>query len=138
MNLSWQPRDEAPAPRAAVGIGQAARRLCLRLQELPDEELPTHAATANRNVLIVIASADRLPWVPDVAYAAPAPEAPSLWLPTTYQPEAPLDLLARAVLKRSKGRSPVLLWPDPAWLIPLDRQLPVTRSLLKRFYEAMD
>ena len=137
MNLSWQKRGEHPEPRAAVGIGLAGRRLCRRLQELPDEELSAHAATANRDVLIVIASAERLPWVPDVAYAAPATEAPSLWLPTTLQPEVPLDLLARAALKRSGGRSPVLLWPDPAWLIPLDRQLPVTRGLLKRLYEAL-
>jgi len=47
------------------------------------------------------------------------------------QPDVPADLLARS-LQRLHPREPMLLWPDPAAVVPLDRQLRVTPQLLER------
>lgn len=137
MNWQWRPRAVALTPQAVVAVGQARQRLCRRLRDMPEEELRQYLATGNRDAFILFGPAERLPWVADVAYAAPSEEAASLWLPTTLAPDAPLDLLARATCARCDGRTPLLLWPDPAWLIPLDRQLPLSAGLLAGLCEAL-
>jgi hypothetical protein len=105
--------------------------LLVRLFALPDSQRAALSITANRDMLAVIGAPEYLPWAPGVRYAAPCAEAPALWLPTTHRPTVPTDLLARAILRRH-NRSPILLWPEPSWIIPLDRQLPMTEALLKR------
>jgi hypothetical protein len=83
---------------------------------------------------VVTGAAHDLPWVPGVAYATRSSEAPTLWRPTWLRPDVPLDLLARA-LHRLHAREPVLLWPDPAAVVPLDHDLPVSAALLTRIAE---
>ena len=134
MNWTWEPVSEPAEPMAAVGIGAARQQLWNRLCALPTDQQAALAATANREMLIVLGPTKFLPWTPGIRYIAPCSEAPSLWLPTTHRPNAPIDLLARAILNRHH-RSPILLWPDPPWVIPLDRQLPLSAALLERFAE---
>jgi hypothetical protein len=131
--LGWGWRDvaEPAAPQAAVACGPAARRLLDRLAALPTEALTPLLATAHEDMLVVIGPEAALPWVSEIAYAAPAAEAPSLWLPVLRRPDVPLDLLERALLRRH-GRQPLLLWPDPPSVMPLDRQLPVSLPLIGR------
>jgi hypothetical protein len=125
----WQLRAQPPAPRAVVAWGDVASRLHARLCQLPVELRARLLATASRDALVVSGETPDLPWVDGVAYAAPCPHAPALWLPTVYEPSVPTDLLARALLKRHP-RGPLLLWPAPAAAIPLDRQLPLSENLL--------
>ncbi|WP_165665098.1 hypothetical protein [Metapseudomonas otitidis] len=130
----WQPRAQALEPRAALAWGEASRRLHARLLALPAEQLAGLQATAADDLLVVIGEADALPWVEGIDYAAPCEGAPELWLPTRLRPDAPLDLLARALAKRH-GRTPLLLWPAPARTVPLDRQLPLSEGHLARIAE---
>lgn len=132
MKDDWYTAQPALTPAAAVCLGCAAFRLLDWLKNLNDSEAEAYRLTGTRQVLVVVADEARLPWVEDVHYAAPSPAAPSLWIPTTRCPSQPVDLLARA-LERRTGRSPLLLWPDPAWIIPLDRLQPVNPILLDRF-----
>jgi len=131
MNWTWELATEPNEPQAAIGIGATWKLLLDRLLALPDPQRAPLTVTANGDMLAVIGAPNHLPWAPGVRYAAPCMEAPALWLPTTHRPSVPADLLARAIL-RLHDRSPILLWPDPSWIIPLDRQLPVTEALLKR------
>ncbi|MHA6886674.1 bpX5 domain-containing protein [Ralstonia pseudosolanacearum] len=127
----WRASAVPPAPQAAVGWGDIARRLHARLS-LADAALAgALQATANRDVLVVIGAPADLPWVEGVEYAAPHPEAPQLWVPTLVQPDIPCDLLARA-LTRAHARQPLLVWPRPACVVPLDRALPLSAALLSR------
>lgn len=130
----WQPRAQALEPRAAVAWGEAAQRLHARLLALPAEQLTGLQATAAADLLVVIGDASALPWVDGIDYAAPCELAPELWLPTRLSPDAPLDLLARALAKRH-GRTPLLLWPEPARTVPLDRQLPLSEGHLARILD---
>lgn len=130
----WQPRAQALEPRAAVAWGEAARRLHARLSALPDEQLASLHATASDDLLVVIGEPAALPWVDGIDYAAPCELAPELWLPTRLSPDAPLDLLARALARRH-GRIPLLLWPTPARAVPLDRQLPLSEGHLARILD---
>lgn len=155
--LSWQWREDTDPPiaRGAIGFGAVARALFAvaraHAAALPAGKAPAWQATAHRDALILVERdlaerdlvqrdlvrrdgdpAPPLPWVDGAAYIAPRPEAPMLWLPTTRRPDVALDLLARAIAQRHPPERPVLLWPAPAQLIPLQRWLPADDDVLSR------
>jgi len=135
----WQWRDEAdpPVARGAIGFGAAAHALLARARAQAREatSTPIWQVTAHRDALILIAkdnAAEALPWTAGVAYLAPRPEAPTLWLPTTRRPDVPLDLLVRAIAQRHPPGGAMVLWPAPAQLIPLHRLAPADADTLAR------
>lgn len=131
MNWTWRARRVPADAQAAVAWGEVAQRLYARLLQLPDEHAARLQATANRDVLVLSGAAGDLPWVEGIAYAAADERAPGLWLPTSWEPDVPTDLLAQALSKKF-ARTPLLLWRDPPAVVPLDRQLPVTAQHLQR------
>jgi hypothetical protein len=125
-------RQSDPAPaRAVVAWGGGAPHLHARLQSLLPEHQARLLATAGADVLIVSGETLDLPWIDGAAYAAPCAEAPGLWLPTLWRPDLPCDLLWKALHKRH-ARQPLLLWPTPPAIVPLDRQLPLSAAHLAR------
>jgi hypothetical protein len=112
----------------------ASRSLHARLAVLPPERQARLLVSASRDVLVVSGVPNDLPWAPGVAYAHCCAEAPTLWRPTLLRPNVPIDLLTRA-LRRRHTREPLLLWPDPDTLVPLDRLLRVSPELLARIAE---
>ncbi|UFH50810.1 bpX5 domain-containing protein [Pseudomonas sp. KNUC1026] len=131
VQWQWQARQEAALPQAAVAWGEAAVRLFERLEQMAEAHAARLQATANRDVLVVTGPAEALPWVDGVEYACAEAAAPGLWLPTSWAPDVPLDLLGQALLARF-SRAPLLLWHAPAVVVPLDRCLPVTAQHLQR------
>ena len=127
----WRNETEPPEPTAVVGIGGAARRLLAALATAKPAQRELLKATANNDVLIVTGTSERLPWANGVRYAAPRPEAPGVWLPTTERPDIALDLVERA-LRIRHPQMPLLLWREPPQVVPLNRLLPVTDALLAR------
>ena len=128
----WQRRSDPPEARGLVAWGAAAQRLLVRLKALDDARLAKLQATASRDVLVVCAEqAEAVPWCDGAAYAAPSVAGPGLWLPTLQEPDMPQDLMARALQARH-GRQPLLLWPDPPAVVPLDRLLPLSPAHLAR------
>ncbi|GAA5161764.1 hypothetical protein GCM10025770_11520 [Viridibacterium curvum] len=113
--------------------GDAALRLHLRLQEMDEVRLARLALTASRDVLIVTGAVDDLPWSEGVGYFASCPEVPALCMPTTLAADVPADLLFNA-LSSMHARVPLLLWPDPRAILPLDRLLPGSPALLARIH----
>lgn len=121
----WQVREQPLAPRAAVCWGEVAQRMHSRLALLTAAQRKGLDATAGDGLLVVLGATGDLPWVDGVEYAAPDPMAPGLWLPTRWQPDISGELLLQALSVRV-SRQPVLLWRQPARIIPLDRQLPLS------------
>lgn len=134
MSWNWRADPSPLEPQGAVAWHEAARSLHARLAQLPPSTQARLLASASGDVLVVTGASADLPWVPGIAYATPCPEAPTLWRPTVLRPDVPADLLARS-LQRFYAREPLLLWPDPATVIPLDRQLRVAPKLLERIAE---
>jgi len=128
---TWRTDPSPPEPDGAVAWHQVARRLHARLAQLSSSTQARLLASASRDVLVVTGASADLPWVPGIAYAIRCADAPTLWRPTVLQPDVPANLLARS-LRRRHSREPLLLWPEPAAVVPLDRQLPVTPELLER------
>ncbi|WP_273820402.1 hypothetical protein [Pseudomonas asplenii] len=131
LSWGWKALPEPTAPVAAVAWGEVARDLHARLASMSAERLRGLQATASRDVLIVSGESSRLPWVAGVEYARACEQAPQLCLPSLWQPDAPMDLLAQALLAKF-ARQPLLVWHQPATCVPLDRSLPVTAELLAR------
>ncbi|CAA2110085.1 hypothetical protein [Variovorax paradoxus] len=128
----WQPSAEPLPAQAAVAWGTAAHALYARLLQLEPSRHAGLSAMAGRDLLVVTGEADALPWVDGVAYAGPAADAPGLWLPTVEAPDLPAELVARSLQREHPNRQPLLLWPRPAFVLPLDRLLPLSAALLAR------
>ena len=128
----WRARAEALPAQAAVAWGAAARVLHARLRQFEPEQQAGLSATASRDLLIVVGEGAALPWVDGIAYAGPCTETPGLWLPTLEEPDLPADLIARSLERQHRGRQPLLLWPRPEAVLPLDRLLPLSQPLLAR------
>jgi hypothetical protein len=134
VRWDWRADPSPPEPRAAVAWHATSRSLHARLAQLPTARQEKLFLSASDEVLIVSGAPEDLPWVPGIAYATRCEEAPTLWRPTWLQPDVPLDLLARS-LKRQHAREPVLLWHDPAAVVPLDHEQRVTPDLLAQIAE---
>lgn len=130
----WCDDLDPPVARGAIAFGPVARALLARARA--QAASPAWQVTAHHDALILIANdaaaADALPWTAGVAYLAPRPEAPTLWLPTTHRPDAPLVLLVRAIAQRHPPGGAMVLWPAPAQLIPLHRLAPSNEETLAR------
>lgn len=125
-----------PAATGVVGCGAVARALFAKAHAaaIAREAERAPAAwqvTAHQSLLVLTGTADTLPWVDGARYVAPRAEAPTLWLPTLQRPDIALDLLAAAIARRHPQK-PMLLWPDPAQLLPLHRLLPADTAVLAR------
>jgi hypothetical protein len=129
LDWGWRHCADPSEAQAALAWNEAAPRLLRRLRQVAPETQARMAITATRDVLVVCGLATELPWVEGVAYAAPCAGAAGLWLPTLHEPEVPVELLARALHDRHR-RAPLLLWPRPQAVIPLDRQRPATAAQL--------
>lgn len=126
----WRLRKAATEPQAAVAWGAVAPRLNQQLRSLSGAVAARLQVCANRDVLVVCGATADLPWLDGVEYAAPDALAPALWLPTTWEPDVPVELLEQALSARF-SRTPLLLWREPQVLVPLDRQLPLNPALLQ-------
>lgn len=152
LRLHWRPEPDPPTPSGVVGVGAVARALREKLRRsiadaqadaddnapVADTKRPASSplmVAAHADLLILTGPADALPWVDGARYIAPRPDAPTLWLPTHLRPDAPLDLLAIALARKlppAQAQSSMLLWPDPAQLVPLHRALPASAAVLAR------
>lgn len=101
----------------------------------PRAALPPLMVAAHADMLILTGPSDALPWVDGARYIAPRADAPALWLPTHARPDVPLDVLAIALARKlppAQAQSSMLLWPDPAQLVPLHRALAASEAVLAR------
>ncbi|GEM_PF-299938 len=155
MRIRWQPDPDPPSPLGVVGVGAVARALRAKLSarrveaanvdvssngnassdEPAREQSSPLMVAAHGDMLILTGASEALPWVDGARYIAPRPDAPTLWLPTHARPDAPLDLLAVALARKlppAQAQSSMLLWPDPAQLVPLHRALAASAAVLAR------
>jgi hypothetical protein len=135
----WRAPSEAAvvSPLAAVAHGGASRRLLGVLAASSSSRREGWRLTATQDWLIVLGDSAALHWVEGARYAAPAACAPMLWLPTHAALDVDAGLVLRA-LQRRHARSPLLLWPSPELVLPLDLARPAddaTLTLLARRWQ---
>ncbi|MFZ6720045.1 hypothetical protein [Undibacterium sp. Ji49W] len=129
-DLKWVSTDgDAPPPGGVVAHGKYAGALLKRMQKLHDDELHMLSIVATRSLMVVLGNAADLPWVDGVRYCAPHETARNLWLPTLCRPTLPGDLLQTHLAQRT-GAQAILLWHDPACIVPLARPAQIHQGLL--------
>lgn len=129
FSWSWQHRNTPLAPKALVTFGASARILYTRLQGVDEEQQKKWNVVASHDLLILISNENNLPWVEGGSYAAPSEQEPMLWLPTYLEPNIPIDLIIKA-FHLQYSHKPILVWPTPSVVIPLNKQLPLSDALL--------
>ncbi|KMM74479.1 hypothetical protein ACP93_16325 [Xanthomonas sp. NCPPB 1128] len=130
MTWAWQDDPAPPPPQGVVAAGrECAQRLlaCIARSTQPDALM----VAASTDLVVLTGPEACLPWVDGALYIAPRAEAPSLWLPTNQRPQIALDLLAKAVARLHPG-SPWLLLRTPAVVVPLQRLLPASATVLEQ------
>lgn len=127
--LQWERRHEALAPAGLVTAGAVTRRLLAQLKPASDEALQRLTVVATRDLMVLLGATGDLPWIDGARYCAPAPGAPTLWLPTTVAPALPPDLLRQSAVQRV-GERAVLLWNEPEQFLPLHQPRSLTPELL--------
>lgn len=118
--MQWAERELALEPAGAVAQGSIISQVLQLLRLRDEEQLGKLSVVSGSGILVILGRTEQLPWTDGLRYCAPAPEAPSLWLPTWLQPELALDLMQSACSRRAR-RTPLLLWHSPDLLLPLNQ-----------------
>lgn len=124
FSIEFAPRVVALEPSCVVGVGRVADALFERLLRETDATLRNlrgicYETASHGRALVVIGSSEDLPWVDGVAYLGIQSGAGKLRLPTTLQPNVPVDALERAVLRHHSGDAPVAVIAEPMLLLSL-------------------
>ena len=130
--VEWTSRGEPLSPTAVVALGAVAVALARRLLREEDERLARLHGVSGTERLVVLGSAEDLPWVSGVHYLGKDPEAPSLLLPTTLAPSVPAALLASALVARFPSEKPPLaVLPETREVISVQAARPRDRTRLE-------
>lgn len=134
FEVSWRARETPLEPVAVIASGNVALALARRLLELSDEELKRFRGVSWEGGLAIEGDAVVLPWTDGVVYLGHDARAPRLLLPCALEPDAPLDLWARAFERQLAGD-----WAAPLMVLPQDKiavSLGNARSLDRHKLEA--
>jgi MoxR-vWA-beta-propeller ternary system domain bpX5 len=131
--IAWRPRQVPLEPVGLAVRGEAARQLARRLLVRGDDELSRLSGVAANGLLVLLGEAADLPWVDGAIYLGRDAGAPSLLLPATREPSAPLPLVERALLARARtagAAPPYAVLADPPLLASTLAARPVARPVL--------
>lgn len=126
LPINWEPRFEPLKPVAMIAFGNAARGLKARLLEFSDERLGELQGVFGDDLLFVAGS--DLPWSENVIYLGKDPRAPSIWLPTSAQPDLPVDVFLDALMSGFSAEAPFAVVGKT--IVPVGSMRPVSRAVL--------
>ncbi len=130
IQIRWRAREQPLAPIAVTAQGEVAIAFAHRLLALDDEVLAKLKGVAGEGLLIVLGNEELLPWVDGVTYLGRDAAAPSLLVPTTLEPDVPMALLERALVKRLNEAAPMAVFNDPPIIASVSLARPISRETL--------
>jgi hypothetical protein len=113
IRTKWRARATALTPIAVAARDNVAIAFARRLLTLDDQSMAKLKGVAGEGLLIVLGEEESLLWLDGVIYLGRDDAAPSLLLPTTLEPEVPVALFERALLKHLNQPAPVAVLPAP-------------------------
>jgi hypothetical protein len=143
ITVAFEPRVEPLEPVAAIGSGPVARSLASRLLRYDEAELRRLRGVAGPTDLIVFGAGTELPWVDGIVYLGRDSAAPSLLVPTTSRPRAPMDVVDRAIRRRANAVlqrgdrkvSPVVILLNSRRILTFAEALPLEPRELEAWLE---
>lgn len=147
ISVAWHPRPSPLEACAVAASGVAARTLALRCLARDDEQLAAlRGVSVGRDGLILLGDFGVLPWADGALYLGRDDQAPSLLLPTTLQPDAPLALFERTLLHQlqtapqpdnaNAQTPPLAVWPSQNAVVSLSQARPLDRARLQTWLDA--
>lgn len=124
--VAWRPRAEPLEACAVFAAGQAA--LALRARMLADPEPGRLRGVATKDAMVLLGS--DLPWADGVVYLGRDPEAPALLVPTRLEPDVPIAIVERALLRQTSGAPLAVV---PPLVLPCASALALDRERLAAF-----
>ena len=135
-SCEWRPRGEPLTPTAVAARGQAAFALTRRLLARDDAALAALRGVAGADTLLVIGTADLLPWTDGAVYLGRDPQAPALLLPTHAEPAVCAALFERALRAAFPENSPPLaVLPAERIVVSANAARPISRAVLLEWLE---
>lgn len=132
--VGFRPRSTPLVPAAVAARGEAAVAVARRLLRRTDEDLAKLAGVAAPGLLLVVGAAEDLPWADGVLYLGRDPAAPSLLIPTTFEPDVPVALLERGLLQMHRRLAvPLALLLDPVAVVGVGSARPIVRGRIAAF-----
>jgi hypothetical protein len=128
--IAWRPRAEPLAATALVAEAAAAASLRARLLAMTDPELAALRGAAGGDALCLLGDAAALPWVDGVEYLGQDLLAPSLLLPTAWEPTCHAALLARAWSRNADEPAPWAVLRRSRRLLSVAAARPIARARL--------
>jgi len=137
IQTKWRARATALAPIAVAARNDVAIAFAHRLLTLNDESLARLKGVAGQGILIALGDEELLLWVDGVIYLGRDDAAPSLLLPTTLEPNVPVALFERALLKRLSQSAPIAVLPAlPPIVTSVSPARPISRETLTAWLKA--
>ena len=136
IQTRWRARAVARAPVAVAAHGEVAIAFARRLLALDDETLAKLQGVAGQGLLIALGKEELLTWVDGVIYLGRDDAAPSLLLPTTLEPDVPIAIFERALVKRLNVGAPIAVLPDPPLIASVSLARPISRETLTTWLRA--
>jgi hypothetical protein len=131
IQTKWRARATALVPVAVAARDGVAIAFARRLLTLDDESLAKLRGIAGQGLLIALGEEELLLWVDGVTYLGRDDAAPSLLLPTTLEPDVPVALFERALLKRLNQSAPIAVLPAlPSIITSVSPARPISRETL--------
>lgn len=138
IRVGWRVRESPLEPAAVAATGDAASGLARRLLELSDEDLRRLRGVGGPDLIVVLGAAEALPWSPGVRYLGAVEGKHPLYLPTTYEPDVPLELFEAAVKRQfPTAHYPLAILPDPGIVASTSESRPMCRETLRRWIDGV-
>jgi hypothetical protein len=131
--VQWRSRREPLTACGGLAFGAVARRLAERILRAEDPVLASLRGLAGTGVLLVLGDADLLPWADGIEYLGRSPDAPSLLLPTCFEPGFGDALFERAIMRKPGGTAPLAVSPARRRLVSAAAAGPIDRSRLAQW-----
>ena len=133
VEVRWRARETPLEPVAVGATENAAIALARRLLEVSDEELKGLRGVSWTGGIAIEGDSGGLPWADGVFYLGHDARAPRLLLPCALEPDAPLDLWARAFERQLDGDwvAPLAVMPEGNIAVSLGNARALDRGKLE-------
>jgi hypothetical protein len=133
LKISWVPRHLPLPATVVVAEGICARQMATKLLVPQARRVREQLrGVVGKDLLVLMGETEVLPWVDGCSYLGRDSGAPSLFVPTLYQPSVPVALLEQALVARHKG-VPLAVLLDPVRIVSLAMAKVVDESELRKW-----
>lgn len=112
IKIEWQNRNIVLEPCALIAFDIAAISLAEKLLTFDDERLQSFQAVGGKQMILLAGTSENLPWTDGTIYLGRDARMPAALLPTTLEPNIPLELFDRALKTKFERLAPFAVLPE--------------------------